>query len=155
MKTFGKPIVSVNSMKIGAWDHHRFPVVNDRGVIAYSFYCGIAVIFDRDRDERIFNWMDALPETTLQQLVAVTEIKGGLFLAWENRAPRLYRVDEMVDVPPMRPFDPKIEVDDGIFWDGTDYWNICESFRADDRIWDLHFRIAKDDFKKWSEYHMK
>jgi hypothetical protein len=58
-----------------------FPAPPDHG---FSVYKGVIIVWDRDRDERILDFIDALPEDVREELAIASESKGALALVWKN-----------------------------------------------------------------------
>lgn len=53
----------------------------------YSIYKGVLVQWDEDRDTRVLQMLNELPERIINMLIAVHEHEGGLFLIWKDHKP--------------------------------------------------------------------
>ena len=76
----------------------------------YAIRRGVVVVWDADRDERIFNVIDGMAPRHRDQLLAAHECKAGLYLVWIGNPPTIYEELGYVEVP-----------------DDWDSWNIVES----------------------------
>jgi len=64
----------------------------------FSLYRGVLVQWDEDRDDRVLDFLDALPAAVLDSLVIIQEARGMLAMRWANRIPTGYTEGSLVDV---------------------------------------------------------
>ena len=64
----------------------------------YSFYNGIRIRWDEDKDKRIFTFIDSLSKEEKNQLVGAGESKGCLFLNWLNEIPERFIGSDCIKV---------------------------------------------------------
>lgn len=61
-------------------------------------YSGVAVFYDEDKDDRIFDFLDTLPRKDILKLFACQEHEGGLFLIWRDNVPAKYAEGKGFDI---------------------------------------------------------
>lgn len=63
----------------------------------FSIYKGVMVVWDWDRDTRILNLIDSMPESQLKNVILVYETKGTLSTVWAKGVPvRFKKLDIVV-----------------------------------------------------------
>ena len=79
--------------------HHKLPCsdFNDDDY-GYTFHKQIFIKWHRCHDERIYKWLDELPERVLNKLCAASLRKGQLYLYWFGEIPKGY--EEGNDIEP-------------------------------------------------------
>jgi hypothetical protein len=61
---------------------------------SFCIYRGIMVFFDEDKDTRVLQFIDDLPDGVQKKLFAIGERKAGLNMVWKGRVPHKYREGE-------------------------------------------------------------
>ena len=84
--------------------------------VLFSAYNGIVVCWDVDRDTRILDLIDALPDHVVDNLLAVGAREGVISFRWKSHVPDEFAAGKFIGVP------------------GGDVWSVFESsVLADDQ----------------------
>jgi hypothetical protein len=63
----------------------------------FTIHRGVLVQWDEDRDQRVLDFIDAMPISLVDHLQVVQEHEGSIDFIWEGVVPKGYREGDFVD----------------------------------------------------------